>query len=141
MMNDDDANADLRSSRRPIPVDSRYGLKRFRPRCDQDRPPRPEDRGLADSRCDLRVDSGDRLGVLGPSGAGKTVLLRALALLDPLDAGIDPLSRCKSSSATKSLGYRSQVIYLHQKPALHEGTVEDNLRQPFTLKAHRPTPV
>ena len=33
------------------------------------------------------VNSGDRLGILGPSGAGKTVLLRALAMLDPLDSG------------------------------------------------------
>ena len=35
----------------------------------------------------LSVCAGDRLGVLGPSGAGKTVLLRAMALLDPVDAG------------------------------------------------------
>jgi putative ABC transport system ATP-binding protein len=29
------------------------------------------------------------------------------------------------------------VIYLHQRPALLDGSVEDNLRSPFTLKAHR----
>ena len=33
--------------------------------------------------------------------------------------------------------YRKRVIYLHQRPALLEGTVEDNLRYPFTLRAHR----
>ena len=33
--------------------------------------------------------------------------------------------------------YRKQVIYLHQRPALFDGTVEDNLRLPFGLKAHR----
>ncbi len=34
-------------------------------------------------------------------------------------------------------GYRKQVIYLHQRPALLDGTVEDNLRHPFALAAHR----
>ena len=81
------------------------------------------------------INWGDRLGVLGPSGAGKTVLLRALALLDPLDDGaIRYQGQAVGGDAVPR--YRSQVIYLHQKPALHEGTVEDNLRQLFTLKTH-----
>jgi len=33
--------------------------------------------------------------------------------------------------------FRSRVMYLHQSPALIEGTVEDNLRLPFTLGAHQ----
>jgi putative ABC transport system ATP-binding protein len=82
------------------------------------------------------VEFGDRLGILGPSGAGKTVLLRALALLDPLDIGtISYEGRLVFGDQVPR--YRSRVIYLHQKPALHEGTVEENLRQPFTLKVHR----
>jgi putative ABC transport system ATP-binding protein len=81
------------------------------------------------------VGFGDRVGVLGPSGAGKTVFLRALALLDPLDAGaIHYQGQAVGGDAVPR--YRSQVIYVHQKPALYEGTVEDNLRQPFTLKVH-----
>jgi putative ABC transport system ATP-binding protein len=36
--------------------------------------------------CEIRP--GDRLAILGPSGAGKTLLLRALARLDPIDEGI-----------------------------------------------------
>lgn len=32
--------------------------------------------------------------------------------------------------------YRSQVIYLHQRPALMEGTVELNLRQVYRLALH-----
>lgn len=63
-------------------------------------------------------------------------MLRALALLDPLDAGsIEWQGRAVSAEATPA--YRRQVIYLHQRPALLEGTVEDNLRHPFTLRAHR----
>lgn len=79
---------------------------------------------------------GERLGVLGPSGAGKTVLLRAIARLDPLDEGsIRWQGRDVRGEAVP--GYRGRVIYLHQRPALLEGTVEDNLRHPFTLEAHR----
>jgi putative ABC transport system ATP-binding protein len=84
----------------------------------------------------LSVDFGERLGVLGPSGAGKTVLLRAIARLDPLDEGaIRWDGREVRGEAVPD--YRKRVIYLHQRPALLEGTVEDNLRHPFALKAHR----
>ena len=39
----------------------------------------------------LEVSAGDRTAVVGPSGAGKTLLLRSLALLDTLDAPNLPL--------------------------------------------------
>jgi putative ABC transport system ATP-binding protein len=84
----------------------------------------------------VAVHPGDRLAVLGPSRAGKTVLLRALALLDPLDAGeIHWRGHAIPGGAVPS--YRKQVIYSHQRPALLDGTVEDNLRHPFTLRSHR----
>ncbi len=84
----------------------------------------------------LSVRGGDRLGVLGPSGAGKTVLLRAMALLDPLDAGA-VLWHGKTVRSEGVPRFRKQVIYLHQRPALFDGSVEDNLRLPFALRAHR----
>ena len=84
----------------------------------------------------FEVNSGDRLAILGPSGAGKTVLLRALAMLDPLDAGaIHYRGRNVRGDAVPT--YRKQVIYLHQRPALIDGSVEHNLRYPFTLKSHQ----
>lgn len=84
------------------------------------------------------VNYGDRLGILGASGAGKTVLLRALAMLDPLDAGeIHWNGQAVRGDAVPA--YRTQVIYLHQRPALFDGSVEDNLRYPFTLKAQHAT--
>jgi putative ABC transport system ATP-binding protein len=84
----------------------------------------------------VSVDFGERSGVLGPSGAGKTVLLRAIALLDPIDEGsIRWDGRIVRGEAVPD--YRRRVIYLHQRPALLDGTVEDNLRYPFTLRAHR----
>jgi putative ABC transport system ATP-binding protein len=84
----------------------------------------------------VEVRPGDRLALAGPSGAGKTVLLRALAYLDPHDEGsIEWEGRPLRADAIPA--FRQQVMYLHQRPALFEGTVEDNLRHPFALKAHR----
>ncbi len=84
----------------------------------------------------ISLGFGERLGVLGPSGAGKTVLLRSIALLDPLDEGsVRWEGRVVRGEAVPE--YRRRVIYLHQRPALLDGTVEENLRHPFTLRAHR----
>jgi putative ABC transport system ATP-binding protein len=84
----------------------------------------------------IEVRPGERLALVGPSGSGKTVLLRALALLDPHDEGsIQWGGRFLRGEAIPA--YRKEVIYLHQRPALFEGTVEANLKHPFTLKAHR----
>jgi putative ABC transport system ATP-binding protein len=84
----------------------------------------------------MAVHYGDRLGIVGSSGAGKTVLLRALAMLDPISAG-EILWNGQSVRRDSVPAFRKQVIYLHQRPALYEGNVEDNLRYPFTLKGHR----
>jgi putative ABC transport system ATP-binding protein len=84
----------------------------------------------------VAVRPGDRLALTGPSGSGKTVLLRALALFNSHDEGsIEWNGRSLSAEAIPA--YRKQVTYLHQRPALFEGTVEDNLKYPFTLKSHR----
>jgi putative ABC transport system ATP-binding protein len=84
----------------------------------------------------LVVYPGDRLAIVGPSGAGKTLLLRALALLDPLDEGlIQWKGRAVSGNAVPN--YRREVVYIHQRPALFEGSVEFNLRLPFVLKPNR----
>jgi putative ABC transport system ATP-binding protein len=80
--------------------------------------------------------SGERLAVVGPSGSGKSLLLRALALLDAVDAGQIEF-RCQPAASTSVPDYRRDVIYLHQRPALFEGTVESNLQKPFSLKIHR----
>lgn len=87
-------------------------------------------------RLDLRITGGERIALSGPSGAGKTVLLRALALLDPLDGG-ELLLDGSPIEAHAVPAYRCRVGYLHQSPALADDTVEANLRLPFSLSAHR----
>ncbi len=83
----------------------------------------------------LTVNNGDRIAIVGQTGAGKTVFLRSLALLDPLATGsIHWRGIAIAGDAVPA--YRTQVMYLHQRPSLIEGAVEDNLRYPFTFKAH-----
>lgn len=84
----------------------------------------------------LSIQGGDRIAIVGPTGSGKTLLLRSLAKLDPLDAG-DVHWQGAPVRGNDIPVFRSQVVYLHQRPALVEGKVEDNLRQPFTLRVHR----
>lgn len=86
----------------------------------------------------LSVSAGEDIAIVGPTGSGKTLLLRSLALLDPLDAG-QILWRGEPILSADVPSYRCQVIYLHQRAALLPGSVEENLRHPFTLKVHRST--
>ncbi|MEA5627654.1 ABC transporter ATP-binding protein [Nostoc sp. UHCC 0251] len=79
---------------------------------------------------------GERVAVVGASGSGKSQLLRMIASLDPIQAGYI-FFQGKSIDAYYTPNYRSQVVYLHQRPALWEGTVEDNLKQVYRLAAHR----
>ena len=81
------------------------------------------------------VRDGDRVGIVGSSGSGKTVLLRALAMLDPVAEGA-VLFEGRQVSGSAVPGYRTQVAYLQQRATLFEGTVEDNLRKPFELAVH-----
>jgi putative ABC transport system ATP-binding protein len=80
--------------------------------------------------------AGERLAVVAPSGAGKTLLMRSLALLDPLQEGeLRLLGRTPAAWGLPC--WRSRVCYLAQRPATFTGTVEDNLRMVFRYAVHR----
>jgi putative ABC transport system ATP-binding protein len=88
---------------------------------------------------DIAIAAGARIAVQGPSGSGKSVLLRTLAWLDAPERGTiswrgNPLRQSRPGMIP---AYRSEIAYLRQRPALLEGNVADNLRAPFTLRQHR----
>jgi putative ABC transport system ATP-binding protein len=82
------------------------------------------------------VYPGDRLAVIGASGTGKSLMLRAIAGLDPVQQGqIDFAGQ--PLTAWDMPAYRARVMYLHQRPVLPEGSVEQMLCQVYTFKGHR----
>jgi putative ABC transport system ATP-binding protein len=83
----------------------------------------------------LTIDPGAKIVLTGPSGGGKTLLLRALARLDPLDRG-EVRFRGPAIQRDAVPSFRSCVMYLHQRAALIDGTVEAALRRPFVMKVH-----
>ena len=85
---------------------------------------------------DFSLKRADRVSITGTSGSGKSVFLRALALLDAPSSG-QVLWNGQPISNAQIPHYRSHISYLSQRPALIDGTVEDNLRFPFSLKTLR----
>lgn len=82
------------------------------------------------------VRAGQRIALIGRSGSGKTLLLRALSMLDPIDAG-ELRWHGETISGNQVPPFRQQVMYLQQRTSATDGTVEQWLRQPFDLQAHR----
>ena len=78
----------------------------------------------------LSIQPGERVGLAGGSGSGKTSLLRTIALLDPISSG---QILFRGQPVTNPPSFRRQVIYLHQRPAMIGGSVRDNLQLPFKV--------
>ena len=85
---------------------------------------------------DLTLGAGERLAVVGASGSGKSLLLRTLAGLEPLQSG-ELIFQGRPLSDWSMPAYRARVVYVPQRPALPEGEVEAALRVPFQFRVHR----
>ncbi|MCC5667004.1 ATP-binding cassette domain-containing protein [Nostoc sp. CHAB 5784] len=88
------------------------------------------------SNLSFQLSPGEGVAVVGASGSGKSLLLRALAGLDPVEAG-QIIFQGQPMNSHFMPRYRSQIIYLQQRPALWEGTVKQNLQQVYRLAVHR----
>jgi ABC-2 type transport system ATP-binding protein len=82
---------------------------------------------MAVNNVTFEVRGGELLGLIGPNGAGKTTLLRALAALQPIQAGtIRILDQELTPTAREAL---NQIGFTSDTPALYDGlTVSDYLR-------------
>jgi putative ABC transport system ATP-binding protein len=84
----------------------------------------------------LTLHAGERLAMTGESGSGKTLLLRTLAGLEPVQAG-ELIFHDRPLSDWPMPAYRARVVYIAQRPALPDGEVEAALRVPFQFRVHQ----
>jgi len=81
---------------------------------------------------ELEIASGATTALIGPSGAGKTSLLRLLNRLDD-PVGGDILYRLRPITEYPVQELRRQVGFVFQTPVMFPGTVSDNLRKALEL--------
>jgi putative spermidine/putrescine transport system ATP-binding protein len=80
----------------------------------------------------LEVARGQRLALLGPSGVGKTSVLRAVAGLGPVSSGAVLVD---GRDVTTAPPERRGVVYMHQSPFLFPHlTVLDNVTFPLDIR-------
>ncbi|MCM1985156.1 ABC transporter ATP-binding protein [Lyngbya confervoides] len=87
----------------------------------------------------FELAAGEALGISGASGTGKSLLLRSLVGLDPIDAG-SVMFQGRFLKQWDIPRLRRSMIYLMQTPGLIEGTVEDNLRAVMELRSNGHSP-
>ena len=84
----------------------------------------------------ISIAGGERIALRGKSGSGKSLLLRAIALLDPIDEGsISWNGETIFGSAVPD--YRRQVVYLPQQAVVVEETVDEAIRRPFLYQSRK----
>ncbi len=75
-------------------------------------------------RADLQLRSGEVAGLSGASGSGKSLLLRAIADLDPSTG--DVILENQSRDAFSGPDWRKQVVYVAAEPAWWAATIQEH---------------
>lgn len=81
----------------------------------------------------LEIEEGSHLTITGPSGGGKSTLLKAIASLVDYSSG-ELLYKGKSLKEIDPILYRREVSYCFQQPVLFGETVKDCLTFPFEIR-------
>ena len=85
-------------------------------------------------RVDLRVDSGEIVGLVGANGSGKTTLFSIMTGLLPADAGESTFAGMGIEAL--SLKHRARLAYVAHRPQVHLGlTARENLELFAQLRA------
>jgi ATP-binding cassette subfamily B protein len=74
----------------------------------------------------LDIDPGERVGLVGPSGGGKSTLTRLLLRFEDLDAGKIAIDEQNISGVTQT-SLRRAIAYVPQEPLLFHRSVKDNI--------------
>ncbi|KHD86982.1 MAG: multidrug ABC transporter ATPase [Bdellovibrio sp. ArHS] len=90
----------------------------------------------------FEVQAGERLGIVGRTGSGKSSLIQALFYLYPIDKGQisinEHLPKFKNDTAGVDLNlYRQSMAFIAQEPILFQGTLRFNLDIKDTLPDER----
>ena len=87
----------------------------------------------------FEVKAGERLGVIGRTGSGKSSLIQALFYLYPIEKGLISINgnapKLKESDVGPDLSlYRHSIALIAQEPVLFQGSLRSNL-DPWNRKA------
>jgi ABC-type iron transport system FetAB ATPase subunit len=92
----------------------------------------------------LEVHDGDRIGISGRSGIGKSQLLRALSRLDPLSPDHETINTGdmitflgQSFNDVSPAEWRSEVMWVHQDRPTISGTPRDFYEEILSYRSHR----
>jgi ABC-type multidrug transport system fused ATPase/permease subunit len=92
-----------------------------------------EDLPLVLKNLNFEIKAGERFGIIGRTGSGKSSMIQALLHLYPLEKGfiaIDGLKPKTKADQTDSLDleiYRKSIAFIAQDPTLFKGSLRDNL--------------
>ncbi|MDG0816051.1 ABC transporter ATP-binding protein [Bdellovibrio svalbardensis] len=80
----------------------------------------------------LEIKAGERLGIVGRTGSGKSSLIQALFYLYPIDKGHIAINGHQPKLQESAQGvdlnlYRQSIAFISQEPILFQGTLRSNL--------------
>ena len=78
-------------------------------------------------RLSLKVRAGEKIGLVGPSGGGKSTLTRLLLRFEDLNDGLISIDGQDISSVTQS-SLRQSISYVPQEPLLFHRSILENIR-------------